>query len=113
MYEAEVTRLMGIGMLSRIISFLIGQKITDPTSGFRAVNRDVIEFYCSYYPDDYPEPEALVLLHRAGFRVAEVPVLMRKRLLGNSSITVIRAFYYMIKVILAVMIDMMKNVPRR
>jgi glycosyltransferase involved in cell wall biosynthesis len=112
-YEAEMTRVIGIGMLSSIISLLIGQKITDPTSGFRAVNRKVIEFYCKHYPDDYPEPEALVLLHRAGFRVAEVPVLMRKRLLGNSSITIIRALYYMIKVILAVMIDMMKHVPRR
>ncbi|MBI5102227.1 MAG: glycosyltransferase family 2 protein [Nitrospirae bacterium] len=113
MYEAEFARFIGIRILSGTISLLMGQKVTDPTSGFRGANRRVIEFYCSSYPDDYPEPEALILLHRAGFRLVEVPVLMRKRLLGTSSITFIRAFYYMIKVILAIMIDLLKKVPGR
>ena len=111
-YEAELSRMAGIKILSRIVSALIGQRMTDPTSGFRAANRQAIAFYCRNYPDDYPEPEALVLLHRAGFRLAEVPVLMRRRLLGDSSITFLRAFYYMIKVILAIMIDMMKAPAR-
>jgi glycosyltransferase involved in cell wall biosynthesis len=113
LYDAELPRLVGIRILSRIISIFIGQKITDPTSGFRAVNRKVIEFYSRYYPDDYPEPEALVLLHRAGFRIHEVPTLMRKRLMGNSSITIVKAIYYMIKVILAITIDIIKKVPGR
>lgn len=112
-YDAELSRLVGIRMLCRIISLLIGQKVTDPTSGFRAANSRVIEFYCECYPDDYPEPEALVLLHKAGFRITEVPVLMEKRLIGTSSITVVRAFYYMVKVILAIMVDMIKKVPGR
>lgn len=112
-YDAELPRLVGIKMLCRIISFLIGRKVTDPTSGFRAANRRAIEFYSVWYPDDYPEPEALVLLHKAGFEIAEVPVLMEKRLVGTSSITVVRAFYYMVKVVLAIMVDMIKKVPRR
>ena len=112
-YETEVARYMAIRILSRIISFLVRQKITDPTSGFRAVNRKVMHFFCDYYPDDYPEPESLVLLHKAGLRIVEVPVLMEKRLIGTSSITLFRGVYYMVKVILAVLIDMMKEVPRR
>lgn len=112
-YDAELSRLIGISILSRIISFFIGQRITDPTSGFRAVNRNVIDFYNTCYPDDYPEPEALVLLHRAGFRIMEVPALMRKRVMGRSSITLLRGFYYMGKVLLAIMIDMLKKVPER
>lgn len=113
LYEAEVARVIAIRMLSRMISLLVGQKITDPTSGFRAVNRKVLQFFCQCYPDDYPEPESLVLLHKAGFRIAEAPVLMEKRLLGNSSITLFRGVYYMVKVVLAVLVDMIKAVPRR
>ena len=113
MYEAEAARFIAIRTLSRIISLLVGQKITDPTSGFRAVNRKVLQFFCQCYPDDYPEPESLVLLHKAGFRIAEAPVLMEKRLLGNSSITLFRGVYYMVKVVLAVLVDMIKAVPRR
>ena len=113
LYEAEVARFIAIRMLSRIISLLVGQKITDPTSGFRAVNRKVLQFFCQCYPVDYPEPESLVLLHKAGFRIAEAPVLMEKRLLGSSSITLFRGVYYMVKVVLAVLVDMIKAVPRR
>jgi glycosyltransferase involved in cell wall biosynthesis len=105
------SRLAGIRVLSWVISFLTRQKITDPTSGFRAVNRKIIEFYSRYYPDDYPEPEAVVLLHRARCRITEVPVLMRNRLAGISSITPVRALYYMIKVVLASVIDMLKKTP--
>jgi glycosyltransferase involved in cell wall biosynthesis len=110
-YQARFARLLGIKILSRVVSLFVGQQITDPTSGFRAVNRSVIQFYSSYYPDDYPEPEAVVLLHRAGFRIAEVPALMRERRAGTSSITAVKAFYYMIKVLLAIMVDMLKRVP--
>jgi glycosyltransferase involved in cell wall biosynthesis len=112
-YESTFTRLIGIKILSGVISILSGGKITDSTSGFRAANRKVITFFSSYYPDDYPEPEAVVLLHKAGFRVKEVPVLMRERQSGSSSITAIRSVYYMTKVLLAVLIDMLKKVPGR
>ncbi len=107
-HQSSLARLLGIKILSSAISFLSGRKITDPTSGFRAVNRKVIEFYSDCYPDDYPEPEAVMLLHRAGFRTVEVPALMRERQAGSSSITAVRAFYYMMKVLLAIMIDMIK-----
>ncbi len=112
-YRSRFTRLFGIKILSGVISLLIGQPITDPTSGFRAVNRTVIDYYSGSYPDDYPEPEAVVLLHKAGFRIAEVPALMRERQAGNSSITAVKGLYYMTKVVLAIIIDMMKKISRR
>jgi glycosyltransferase involved in cell wall biosynthesis len=110
-YQGQFARLFGIKILSRVVSLLVGRRITDPTSGFRAANRKVMAFFTRNYPDDYPEPEAVVLLHRAGFRTIEVPVLMRERLSGSSSITSVKAFYYMVKVLLAIMIDMVKRVP--
>jgi len=109
-YDAEIPRFLGIQILSKVISLLVRQRITDPTSGFRAVNRRIIEYYSSAYPDDYPEPEAIVLLSRLGFRIREVPVRMEKRTLGSSSITLIRGLYYMIKVLLAIFVDMLKKV---
>ncbi len=113
LYEAEVVRRFAIRLLSGIISLLVKQKITDPTSGLRAVNRKVVQFFCDFYPDDYPEPESLVLLHKARFKIAEAPVIMEKRLLGNSSITLFRGVYYVVKVVLAVLVDMIKVIPRR
>lgn len=109
-YDAEIPRFLGIQILSKIISLLVRQRITDPTSGFRAVNRRIIEYYSAAYPDDYPEPEAIVLLSRLGFRIKEVPVRMEKRVLGSSSITLVRGLYYMIKVLLAIFVDMLKKV---
>ena len=112
-YESTFTRLLGIKILSRVLTVLTGQKITDPTSGFRAANRGVMKFFSSNYPDDYPEPEAILLLHKAGFRMAEVPVLMKERESGSSSITAVRSVYYMFKVLLAILIDMLKRAPGR
>ena len=83
--------------------------MTDSTSGFRAANRRVIEFFARNYPDDYPEVEALVLLHRVGMRMAEVSITMRERTGGRSSITPIRSIYYMTKVLMAIFIDLMKK----
>jgi glycosyltransferase involved in cell wall biosynthesis len=109
-YKAPVFRKMGIGIFSFVISGIMGTTMTDSTSGFRAVNRRVIEFFAHTYPDDYPEVEALVLMHKIGLRMAEVPTTMRERTGGRSSITPIRSVYYMTKVLMAIFIDLMKKV---
>lgn len=110
-YKSDVFRRLGILIFSRVLSVIVGQKLTDTTSGFRAVNREVIKTFSRYYPPDYPEPEALVLLHREGFTIKEIYVNMSSRKGGNSSITWRISIYYMVKVLLAIFIDLCKNVP--
>ena len=109
-YKAPVFRKMGIAIFSFVLSSIMGTTVTDSTSGFRAANRRVIEFFAHIYPDDYPEVEALVLLHKTGLRMAEVPAVMRERTGGRSSITPVRSIYYMTKVLTAIFIDLMKKV---
>lgn len=112
-YNLTFPRFIGIRIFAKLVSLLTGKRLTDTTSGFRAVKSAVIKFYSDNYPEDYPEVEALVLLHKARFRIAEVPVKMEERLGGKSSITPFQAFYYMVKVILAILIDIIKRIERR
>jgi glycosyltransferase involved in cell wall biosynthesis len=109
-YKAPVFRKLGIGIFTIVLSRLLGKTMTDCTSGFRAANRRVIEFFGRMYPDDYPEVESLVLLHKINLRMSEVPVDMRERTGGRSSITPVRSIYYMTKVLMAIFIDLMKKV---
>lgn len=108
-FKSSMMRRVGISIFSRVISLIVGQKITDPTSGFRAVNRKAIQLFAFDYPQDYPEPEVLVLLHQCGLKVAEVPIGMSKRYTGESSITKLRSIYYMVKVLLAIFVDCFKK----
>jgi glycosyltransferase involved in cell wall biosynthesis len=108
-YHPSFFRKVGMLIFSQILSAIIGVSVTDTTSGFRAVNRQAIEFFRQNYPEDYPEVESLVLLHRSGMTIEEVSVRMRGRTGGRSSITPIRSVYYMIKVLLAVFIDLLKK----
>ena len=110
-YKASAMRRLGISILSGIISVIVRQKITDPTSGFRAANRRAIQLFASDYPQDYPEPEILVLLSRSGLKMKEIPVKIVQRSYGESSITWIRSAYYMIKVLLAIFVDCFKERP--
>ncbi|MFD0869822.1 4,4'-diaponeurosporenoate glycosyltransferase [Chlamydia abortus] len=109
-YRSSWSRRTGIRFFAWLIRGVTGKTITDPTSGFRAVNRRVIELFAEYYPDDYPEVEAVVLLERKGFRVREASVLMNERTSGKSSITPLKSLYYMLKVSLAVLMTRIRNV---
>lgn len=103
-FQSSGARRMGISLLSKIIAFLTWKRVKDVTSGFRAVNKRFISIYAKDYPQDYPEPEAIVaaVMHRG--RVKEVPVIMQERLSGESSINFRKSVYYMVKVILALFI---------
>lgn len=96
-YRAPAFRKLGIGIFSFVLSRILDMDVTDSTSGFRAANRRVIEFFARNYPDDYPEVESLVLLHKMNMRMEEVAVTMRGRTGGKSSITPLRSVYYMLK----------------
>jgi glycosyltransferase involved in cell wall biosynthesis len=105
---AQGSRWAGIKILAVAVSLVTGVKITDPTSGFRGGGRKVIRLFAQTYPQDYPEPESLVLVHKQGFRVQEVPATMRRRRGGVSSISMLRGVQYMAKVVLAVLMEALK-----
>ena len=101
-------RRLGILLLARLISLITGQSITDPTSGMAAFNRAAIRLFAQEYPHDYPEPEGIVLAHRAGLRLRELPVTMLPRRIGRSSISHLDGVYYMLKVTLAILISLLR-----
>jgi glycosyltransferase involved in cell wall biosynthesis len=110
-YRGTRLRRVGIRIFAAIVSLMVGQRVSDTTSGFRAVNRTALRLFAADYPHDYPEVESIVLLSRRGLRMVEVPVQMRVRETGNSSITALRAAYYMIKVLLALFIGLFRRYP--
>jgi hypothetical protein len=112
-FQSTASRRLGINILSGLIRLTTGKRIVDVTSGYRAVNRMFIEIYSRDYPADYPEPEAIVaaIMHRG--RVQEVPVQMKAREGGSSSITFKKSIYYMIKVTIAILICRLSYGVRR
>lgn len=108
-FQSSVFRRMGITYFTKMIKALTGVTVTDPTSGFRLADRKVIEMFAKDYPRDYPEPESVVAILRNECKVVEYPVKMRARQGGSSSITPLKAVYYMIKVSIACMIANMRH----
>jgi glycosyltransferase involved in cell wall biosynthesis len=108
-YRGTPLRRLGIRFFAAVVSMLMRQRVTDTTSGFRAANKRAIRLFAAVYPHDYPEVEATVLLSRSGLKMVEVPVVMRIRESGSSSITTLRAGYYMIKVVLALFISLFRR----
>jgi glycosyltransferase involved in cell wall biosynthesis len=110
-YRSSMPRRLGIRLFSRILSAVVGRRITDPTSGFRMVGRRGVELFARDYPHDYPEVEAVLLLHFHKLRGNEVPVRMRPRTTGVSSINSTRSVYYMNKVLLAILVGLLRARP--
>lgn len=110
-YDPPFSRLLGIKLLARLVSLIVRQRVTDTTSGFRAMNRRAIRLFAADYPHDYPEVEATVLVFRHRLRMVEVPVRMRMRTSGSSSITFRRSAYYMLKVVLALFVGLFRRFP--
>lgn len=104
-FQSTFMRRLGSNILTICIKLFTGKKITDPTSGFRAVNKKVIEEFAKNYPTEYPEPESTVSLLVSGYTVKEVPVSMNERTGGVSSIRLWKSIDYMTKVVLAIIID--------
>lgn len=103
-FKSTRIRRVGINFLSWLIKKVTGKKIYDPTSGFRAVNRKIIHLFADNYPSDYPEPDTIVTIIKKDFKVSEIPVKMHERANGQSSISLMKSVYYMIKVSLAIII---------
>ena len=103
-FQTSFMRRFGINIISAFILVLTGKRVKDTTSGFRACNRKLIEFFAENYADDYPEPEAIMACIVNGFSVGEVAVVMNERQGGVSSIRSLKSAYYMIKVCLALVV---------
>jgi len=110
-YRSSASRRLGIRAFAWILSRVTKRRITDPTSGFRMVDARGIELFARDYPHDYPEVEAVLLLHFHKLEGAELPVRMRSRHTGVSSINAQRSVYYMIKVTLAILVGLLRARP--
>jgi glycosyltransferase involved in cell wall biosynthesis len=110
-YLAPISRRTGIHVFAFLLSRIVGQSVTDPTSGFRLYNRRAIELFSRDYPHDYPEVEAVLMLHHHRLRMTEVPVRMYTRGGGVSSISSGKSAYYMIKVLLALFVGLLRRRP--
>src|SRR5918996_3024866 len=108
-WRSTFARGVGIRLFARIVSALVGQRVTDTTSGFQACNRRAIALFAADYPHDYPEVEATVMVFRHRLRLVEVPVQMRERTAGSSSITALRSAYYAVKVSLALFVGLFRR----
>ncbi len=108
-YKQTFARRLGIVMFSMVLSTITRQRVTDPTSGFRLANRRAIRLFAHDYPHDYPEVEAILMMHRHQLKTAEVSVRMDLREGGRSSITPLHSGYYMLKVLLAVFVGLFRS----
>jgi glycosyltransferase involved in cell wall biosynthesis len=110
-YPAPISRRTGIHIFSFLLSLLVSSRISDPTSGFRLYNRRAIELFARDYPHDYPEVEAVLMLHHHRLRMCEEPVRMYVRGGGRSSISTGKSAYYMVKVLLALLVGLARRRP--
>jgi hypothetical protein len=108
-YRSSPARRVGIRILARVVSLIARQRLTDTTSGFQACNRRAISVYAADLPLDYPEVEGMVMAIKHRIRLVEVPVTMREREHGRSSIGTLASIYYMIKILLALFVDLFRR----
>ena len=109
-YEAGMARRLGIGFFRALVSQLVRQEITDPTSGYQALSAEVMSYFArDNYPTDYPDADTILLLKYAGFTIREVPVTMRERLSGRSMHASLKPIYYVAKMILAITVVLLRQ----
>jgi glycosyltransferase involved in cell wall biosynthesis len=110
-YRSSASRRLGIRLFGWLLSRVTGRPVTDPTSGFRLCDRRAIELFARDYPHDFPEVEAVLMIHAHRLRGDEVAVRMRARAAGVSSINASRSVLYMVKVTLALLVGLMRARP--
>lgn len=108
-FQSSSLRRIGIRLISAFIWALSGRPVLDPTSGYRAANQKVIEFFADYYPSEYPEPESNLLLNKKKFRVKEIFAQMYERQGGSSSIHTWKSIYYMVNVLFSLVIASLRK----
>jgi glycosyltransferase involved in cell wall biosynthesis len=108
-YKIPGLRRLGMNVFGSIVTFVTRRRFSDPTSGFQALGRPVLRFFArDHYPSDFPDADTIILLVLAGFRVREVPVVMRARIAGSSMHSNLRAFYYVSKMMLSILMVLLR-----
>ncbi|HSW48582.1 MAG TPA: glycosyltransferase family 2 protein [Bryobacteraceae bacterium] len=111
--HTSLMRKLGVRFFRAVLRPILGKAVRDPTSGFVGVNQEALQVFSRSFPLEYPEIEALVVLQRRAFRFVEVPVKMRRRMGGRSSITTVKSVYYIVHVLLGVLVNILKFERRR
>lgn len=114
-YKTPLNRRIGMFLFSKLVSLIVGQRITDSTSGFQALNNKVFRFLSSdIYPCDYPDADVIIMLHRAGFRIKEVPLVMYRRRSSSSKSmhSGLKPLYYIFKMILSIFVTLLRGMPK-
>jgi len=111
-YSAGRARKLGIRLFAFLTSLLIGKKITDPTSGYRALNTRAMGFLArDFFPYDYPDADVLLMVHRAGHAIMEIPMAMNRRDTGRSMHRGLKPVYYVFKMFLSLFITLIRKKP--
>lgn len=108
-FQSSFIRRMGIAYFFKLNKLLTGNKIYDSTSGFRLLGKKAIDLAAQNYPDDYPEPESLIIFSKAGLKIVETPVVMSHRLGGESSIGNLSSVYYCVKVTISMLFSFIRK----
>jgi glycosyltransferase involved in cell wall biosynthesis len=107
-----MARKIGIILFSHLTSFLVGFKVTDPTSGFQIINKKVMNFFTKdFFPCDYPDADVILFAHRAGFTIKEAPVVVYERVRGRSMHAGIKPAYYTFKMFLSILMTLLRKKP--
>jgi len=111
-YRVSPARKLGISLFAFLVSKFIGLKITDPTSGYRALNNQVIKFLANdFFPYDYPDADVIILAYRAGFKIKEIPMIMYDRTTGTSMHSGLKPVYYIFKMFLSMLMTLLRKKP--
>ncbi len=109
-YKTSYLKYLGMLIFGRIASLITKQKITDPTSGFQAFNKDVVRFFTSgAFPTDFPDADVLIMLYFAGYKIKEVPVIMYPKISGRSMHQGLKPFYYIFKMFLSIFLTLFRE----
>jgi glycosyltransferase involved in cell wall biosynthesis len=113
-YNVRGPRRWAMRLLSAVLSWIVGTTLKDPTSGFRLVNERALALFAEHYPEEYlgDTVEALVIAHRAGMRIQQVPVVMRRRETGTASTNPVRSAVYLLRVVVAVALALIRRMPK-
>jgi len=111
-YRSSFARRQGVKLFAKLTSIIIKQKISDPTSGFQGFRKPVLNFLVSdYFPVDYPDADFIIMLHKCGFKIKEIPVIMKAGS-GKSMHSGVKPLYYIFKMILSILVTLLRKHPQ-